>query len=67
MAELERLARWRTNAELRRDMILRELEERGEQETAQRLRSTMRRSETHIVESESLDLSVAPAQMPKPR
>jgi hypothetical protein len=67
MPELERIARLRTNAEIRRDMILRELEERGQQETVQRLRSTMHRSETRIVESESHDVLAAPAQTPNPR
>lgn len=58
LPELERIARLRANAELRRDMIQRELEERRDNRTTPRVEARVRRSQTRIVQSASEEISV---------
>ena len=65
MAELERIARLRTNAELRRDQILQQLEESRDNKTAQRLRAAVHRLETNSIKSESIEVSLAPVDKSK--
>jgi hypothetical protein len=57
-AELERIARMRANAELRRSMALRQLEERREFKTVQRLRQAAQTFEDSILEASPNGVSV---------
>jgi len=63
-ADLERLARMRANAELRRSMVLREMEGRRELQTLQRLREAAQTFEDRSLEARFDGVS---AERPPPR
>jgi len=63
--ELERMARLRTNAELRRDQIFQQLEESRDHKTAERLRAAVHKLETNSIKSESTDVSLVPVDKSK--